>query len=263
VQFDRGDDGPGTTGGPGPATGEAGATSGGEDPTTGVDPTTGGSEEECDLWAQDCPEGSKCMPYDKDGDSVFDEPRCVPLDSDPGQGGDDCHIEGTPASGLDDCDEGLICWNVDAMNQGACVIMCAGSESAPTCPEGLICDISNGGALILCVTPCDPLAPACPEGQICLPSADGGFVCDADASGSQGGYGDPCAYVNVCDNGLLCAPGPSVPGCATDGCCTEYCDLTVGPENCSGAPEQECVPFHDPGAAPPGYEDVGVCSVPL
>ncbi len=233
--------------------------------TTGV-PTTGGEGEgggECDLWAQDCPAGNKCMPYDKNSDGIHDAARCVPLDSEPGEVGDDCTIEGSLASGVDTCGLGLMCWNTTAELEGRCVQMCSGSINDPKCPGGLICDISNGGVLLLCVQPCDPLTPSCPMGQICITGGEMQFVCDVDASGDQGGYGDPCAYVNVCDDGLLCVAGESVPGCKTDGCCTEYCDLTVGGETCAGAPEQECAPYYDPGAAPPGYEDVGVCTVPI
>ena len=232
--------------------------------TTEDPPTTGGVVgAQCDLWAQDCPDGSKCVPYDDDSDGIHDSARCVPVDDSPGQAGDDCKIEGSIASGIDDCDVGLMCWNADANNQGRCVEMCSGSPSDPTCPDALICDISNGGVLLLCVTPCDPLTPSCPSGQICLPGGDKQFVCDVDASGDQGGYGDPCAYVNVCDQGLMCVSGQSVPGCKTDGCCTEYCDLSDPGVVCAGAPEQECVSFYDDDAAPPGYENVGVCTIPL
>ena len=140
--------------------------------------------------------------------------------------------------------------------------MCGGSKADPMCSGGKICDISNGGALLLCVTQCDPLTPSCPTGQICLPGGEKQFVCDVDASGDQGGYGDPCAYVNVCDEGLLCMSGAGVPGCQTDGCCTEYCDISVKDFVCAGAPSQECVPFYDEDAAPPGYEFVGVCTIP-
>jgi hypothetical protein len=54
-----------------------------------------------------------------------------------------------------------------------------------------------------------------------------------------------------------------VPGCKSEGCCSEYCDLKIGGDDCSGAPQQECVPFFDADKAPPGYEDVGVCSIPM
>ncbi|MBL8975762.1 MAG: hypothetical protein JNK56_34490, partial [Myxococcales bacterium] len=98
-------------GGPGEAvTGPQGETSGGATPTSGGDEV---GEAECDLWAQDCPPGNKCAPYDKDGDGIHDTPRCVPVDGAPDQAGDDCSIAGSIASGIDSCDLGLMCWNVD------------------------------------------------------------------------------------------------------------------------------------------------------
>lgn len=248
----------------------SGASQGGETTSAGESsgsmPTTGpgGGEAECDLWAQDCAAGSKCAPYDKDGDGIHDAPRCVPVDGSPDQAGDDCTIEGSVASGLDTCDLGLMCWNADAENKGRCVVMCTGSPQAPMCPDELLCDISNGGALLLCVAACDPLTPSCPAGQLCLPGGDSQsyFICDADASGDMGGYGDPCAYVNVCDPGLLCLGSASVPGCKSGGCCSEYCDLSLPAPKCSGA-GQECLPYYGQDPPPPGYENVGVCSLPL
>ena len=246
-------------------TGMTGVTGGSEETSaTGQVPTTsaGGEAAECDLWLQDCADGSKCGPYDADNDGIHDSARCVPVDAMPGQAGDDCTIDGPVASGADDCDLGLLCWNLDEQNHGSCLTMCSGSKDAPLCPDALICDISNGGVLLLCLQACDPLTPSCPMGQICLPG-QGVFICDVDASGDMGAYGDDCAFVNVCDTGLFCAPSQSVPGCETAGCCSEYCDLKLGGDACSGAPQQECVPFFDAGKAPPGYEDVGVCSIPM
>lgn len=260
VQFEHEDAGPGAS------AGETQATSGASDepPTTGEVPTTGagGGETQCELWLQDCADGSKCAPHDANNDDIHDSARCVPVNGTPGQAGDDCKIDGPVASGADSCDVGLICWNLDEQNHGTCLSMCSGSPEAPVCPDELVCDISNGGALLLCLQPCDPLTPSCPLGQICLPG-QGVFICDVDASGDMGAYGDECAFVNVCDAGLFCAPSQSVPGCETAGCCSEYCDLKIGGDDCSGAPQQECVPFFDADKAPPGYEDVGVCSIPM
>lgn len=260
VQFDHDE-----VGASGAAETSGGAGSSGAAEATDPTPTSGGGgeEAECSLWDQDCAAGSKCAPYDSNNDVVHDSARCVPVAGGAGQAGDDCQIEGSLASGLDDCDIGLLCWNTDELNQGSCVELCSGSPLAPMCSEGLVCDVSNGGALPLCLKPCDPLTPSCPNGQICLPSNDGLFLCDVDASGDQGAYGDECAFVNVCDQGLYCAAGQAVPGCKSAGCCTEYCDLAVGGAGCSGAPQQECVPYYDPGTAPPGYENVGLCSIPM
>lgn len=261
VQFDRDSEsgeeaGAEATAGPG-ETGETEETE--ETPTSG-----GGLEAECDLWAQDCPAGTKCAPYDSDGDGIHDTQRCTPVAGAPDQAGDDCTIEGSIASGLDSCDLGLLCWYADGENKGRCVVMCAGSPADPQCPDGLLCDVSNGGALPLCLAECDPLTPSCPLGQICLPGGESQdyFICDVDASGEMGGYGDACAYVNVCDQGLLCLGSSSVPGCKSEGCCSEYCDLSLEEPKCSGQ-GQECLSFYGQDVPPPGYENVGVCSLPL
>lgn len=228
--------------------------------TTGEGPAAG----ECNVFDQDCPAGSKCMPVDTDNDGIQDASRCVPLQESPGVPGDDCQVEGGAASGLDDCQAGAICWGTNGEGQGACVEMCTGSLDSPHCPDGLICDISNGGNLVLCLRACDPLAPTCPAGKVCIPGSAGVFLCDTDASGDKGAYGDECEYLNVCDNGLLCVGGNLVPGCPTPGCCTEYCELGAADNLCAGAPKQECVPFYENASdAPPGYEDVGVCAIPM
>ena len=46
----------------------------------------------------------------------------------------------------------------------------------------------------------------------------------------------------------------------TFGCCLPYCDLDL-PNTCPGQGLQ-CVPWYEPGEAPPGLEDVGVCHLP-
>lgn len=235
-------------------------------PTSTPVPTTGGTGEvagECGLWEQDCQSGAKCVPFDSEMTGVVDKTRCVDIADDPGQAGDPCFAEGGVV-GLDDCDAGLLCWLLDADGQGTCTPMCEGSPNMPKCGEGLVCDISTGGLLPLCLTTCDPLAPTCPTGQICIPSMLEVFVCDGDVSGDAGFYGDPCEFLNVCDPGLLCVAGQNVPGCDAPGCCTEFCDLNLAmtmPDLCSGAPEQECVAFYSQGPAPPGLEDVGLCAI--
>ncbi|HEY8378611.1 MAG TPA: ribulose phosphate epimerase [Nannocystis sp.] len=224
----------------------------------------GGGDIECDVWTQDCPPGQKCMPWANDGGGSWNATKCSPVDANPGQEGDPCTVEGSAVSGVDSCDVGLLCWYFDENNNGTCIDMCKGSPDNPTCDMGQLCDISNDGVLILCLNTCDPLVVDCPPGQICFPAQTGtDFICDFDASGDGGMYGDPCAYINVCDPGLFCAVPEAVPGCESgDGCCTPYCDLTL-PNNCPGKDQgQECVPWYPPGMAPPGQEKIGACAVP-
>ena len=120
------------------------------------------------------------------------------------------------------------------------------------------------GVIIVCLDTCDPLAQSCPENQICFFDGVDTFICDFDASGDEGQYGDPCAFINVCDYGLFCATQESVPDCAsTDGCCSPFCN-TMEPNTCPGAPAQECVPWYAEGQVPPpGQENIGACAVPV
>jgi len=266
----------GTTGGGGTTTaplpqttGEPASTSGtttgddtGDDSGNFLNPT-GGASNQCDVWLQDCPPTEKCAAYADDGTEHWNSTRCVPVVQDPALPGEPCTIEDGVASGIDNCDKGSFCWYMDYNTlEGTCIAACSGSPDAPVCPEDRACDISNNGTLLLCLETCDPLVPSCPGDQLCFSSALGTFICDLDNSGDGGAYGDPCAFVNSCNYGLFCANTASVPGCASaTGCCSEFCDLTADPVTCSGAPTQTCEPWYEPGAAPPGFEDVGACTV--
>jgi hypothetical protein len=260
-----------TTGATGGSSGEDGVDTAGE---TGVmflvEPDGGGISFECDMFAQDCPDGEKCMPWANDGGNSWNATRCSPIADNPGQAGDECAVEGSGTSGIDDCDLGTMCWDVDPKtNIGTCVAMCTGDESAPICEDpDTSCVIVNEGAIVLCLPACDPLLQDCAEGQACYPVADA-WNCAPDASGETGIYGDPCEYINVCDPGLICLGAGAVPAgeaCeGSAGCCTEICDLTdpTGDMQCTGAPGgQLCTAWYEEGSAPPGYEDVGACSLP-
>ena len=275
---DGGDDGTGDGGDDGTGDGGDDGTDGGDDGGSGTDtgggafiqePDGGGTDVECDIWGQDCPDGEKCMPWANDGGSSWNATKCSPVDPSPKQPGDECTVEGSGVSGVDDCDVASMCWDVDPeTNMGYCVSFCEGTPDAPTCSDpGTMCSIYNDGVLPLCLAGCDPLLQDCPNEDLCVTTAGGdGFVCVLDASGEEGQYGDPCEYVNVCDPGLFCANAEAVPGCqGSVGCCSEYCDLTAADPNsaCSGlAQGQECTPWFEEGTAPPGLEHVGACAIP-
>ncbi|MDC0666146.1 hypothetical protein [Nannocystis radixulma] len=261
----------GTTSGPNPTSTtnpnptDDSATAGTESSTGSfiTPPDGGGGTKECDVWTQDCPAGQKCMPWADNGSSSWNATKCSPVDANPGKEGDPCTVEGSAVSGVDTCDVGLLCWYFDENNNGSCIDMCKGTPDAPTCDSGQKCDVSNDGVLILCLETCDPLVQSCPAGQICFWDFLDTFICDFDASGDMGAYGDPCAYVNVCDYGLYCASPETVPDCDnSDGCCSSYCNVTE-PNTCPGmAGGQECVPWYTEGMAPPGQENIGACAIP-
>jgi hypothetical protein len=222
----------------------------------------------CDVWDQDCPMGQKCTPWANDGGNSWNSLQCVPIESEPGQPGDPCTVEGSGVSGYDTCDVSSMCWNVDVdTGEGVCAAFCQGSETQPVCDDPTTsCVIANDGVLTLCLPECDPLLQDCPDGQACYPG-DAAFVCVPDASGPDlGAYGDPCAFTNACDPGLLCAGAAAVPGCTDSAqCCTEFCDLgEADPDGmCQGqADGQACLSLYEEGQAPPGSEDFGFCAIP-
>jgi hypothetical protein len=229
-----------------------------------IEPDWGTSCLCCDVFAQDCPEGEKCVPWANDGSEQWNGTRCTPIVDDAGGLGDPCTVTDSAASGIDDCGLELVCWNVDPDTlQGTCVAMCTGDEVNPECREGTECLIINDGVLILCLPPCDPLAlDACPEGNACVPS-QAGFVC-APSAGPVGS-GVPCepAWLpGECGPGSVCAYLGSVPPCDGDlpGCCTSICDLSQ-PDPC-GELGLVCTSWWGDAPVPPGFENVGFCALP-
>ena len=213
---------------------------------------------ECDNWAQDCPEGQKCMPVANNGTNAWNATICVEVKPDPKQPGDECAVEGSGVSGIDSCVKGAMCWDVDTdTGMGVCVEQCTCSLDNPVCTTpNTTCTISNNAALVICLPVCDPLDKgACADGDVCVAS-DNLFICVLDASGDAGGANDPCEYVNACDPGFLCTN--SGVDCGGSGCCTPYCDLE-SPQCPNGS---ECMPYYSPGDAPKCFEDIGICFTP-
>ena len=215
--------------------------------------TSGG---ECNTHAQDCPPGEKCMPWANDGGGTWNDTRCVAVDASPAGEGEPCSVEGSSASGIDNCERGTMCFNVDPeTNLGTCTALC-GCDPLCDNPQTM-CSFQGDGVLNLCIEVCDPLLQACPDGQGCYP-VDSVFYCVPDASGPGGGYLDPCMFINACDPGLACINGDALPGCDEAGCCAPFCD-TGGPfGQCPSG--LSCAAWFEPGMAPPGWETVGICA---
>ena len=142
------------------------------------------------------------------------------------------------------------------------LVLCALAAMALTCanPGGSLDEGEAGESTDDEYVPpspeCDPLAQDCPLEQACyFVGGDRGFGCETPSE-SPGSIGDPCQFPQNCGPGLDCGPGEVVPGCAQGfGCCTSYCEL--GAEPCAGG--LTCVALYDTGA-PPGYENVGLCT---
>jgi len=231
-----------------------------------TDPTSSGTTLadvgtiDCDLYAQDCPPGQKCVAGAEDGGGAWDATRCVDIIGDAAPG-EPCTTMGSGPSFIDDCALGAICWDVDETHHGTCIALCAGSWDAPICPPQSIC--SGGELLNLCIPTCHPLLQDCPGDDLCIPNLDGtSFTCVLDASRDEGQANDPCEFLNACDKGLMCLePATASSACdpGSTGCCTPFCTFPNSP--CPN-PDQQCVPFFNPMTVPPGYESVGVCAIP-
>ena len=231
--------------------------------STGIDPSSfigspdgGVTGIECSIWKEDCPPGEKCMPWAAEA-GPWNATRCTPIADQPGDPGDPCTVEGSGISGIDDCRLHAMCFSVDPeTNTGICVGMCLGSEADPICPDpDTRCRITHEGVLALCQTPCDPLLQDCPYG-LCIWSD--WFWCDPPRQSPLAG--DPCEF-GYCGDDYVCIGAADVPGCLGDHCCSEFCALDAADPLCFFE-GQSCVPWFDPGEAPPEYENVGVCAVP-
>lgn len=227
----------------------------------------GGLGRWCSIFAQDCPPGEKCMPYANDGGPAWNATGCFPIARDPVGYGETCQVEGNGASGLDDCDAGMMCWHVNRDGFGECVHMCIGGWKDPTCPlPDQHCPISAEGVLLICRPNCDPLAQDCAyDDEVCYPLQDE-WGCAPDASGDGGTFGDPCEFTNACDPMHVCLGAAALPGCeGSVGCCSQICDVLdeTSDAACAAlAAGTACEAWYLEGQAPTGYEHVGVCAVP-
>ena len=224
--------------------------------------TDTGSAVDCDSYLQDCPDGEKCNPYADDGGSAWNALGCFPVAPSPNQPGEPCEVIGSGTSGFDNCDVASMCWAVDTeTNIGNCVALCEGSIEAPTCSDpSTTCSVANEGVLNLCLLSCDPDGDDCPQGQACY-EIDTGFVCAPDAPPAPGAPGTSCDNIASCDLGAICVTAAAHgPGCDGQGCCTEECDLS---DPVCENPNQVCQEWFEDGMVPPGFEDFGVCMVPM
>jgi hypothetical protein len=205
---------------------------------------------ECDPFAQDCPEGEKCVPYASTG-GFFDANKCVPIIGD-GQPGEPCTYGGVVES-TDDCDADSFCW-ADG-ETGVCTAFCQGTPDAPSCAMGFHCLIDHDGSVNLCMAECNPLLQDCDQGFGCY--WDAGYFGCMEASENIP-VGEPCESSNACALGLQCVDGTQLPECAGDSCCASFCDVSAPMCPQMGT---ECVAFYEQ-EPPMGYENVGLCTLP-
>jgi hypothetical protein len=214
---------------------------------------------QCDIWAQDCMDGEKCMPWACGDHAGWNASRCSAMVDDPAQPGEPCTVVDGPFSGVDDCALSSMCWNPDPDTLvGECVAFCSGTQANPGCEDpSLVCYQGYDGDLIACLPPCDPLLGDCDGGEQCMFDQNGsGFVCMPDFLIGAQSYGDDCEGLIGCGTGLVCRPAADVPGCATAECCTTLGDLDE-PVECPDA-SQVCISL---GLGPPVHYDLCYCGV--
>jgi len=214
----------------------------------------------CDVYAQDCPSGFKCTaegPPPLDNDSI----TCSPIVAEPDQAGESCQVLVQGHFGPDTCDIGLFCDDVDPQTGiGTCAVMCQGSAGQPVCDADSEC--FGYDKIPLCVPHCDPLLQDCPAGDSCQ-YAGVDFVCLQVVDLPANQLFEGCGGDWYCASGLSCADTEAAEECVLGGdgpgCCSPYCDLNS--PDCPGV-GQQCRPYYEPGDAPPGLENVGVCALP-
>jgi hypothetical protein len=214
---------------------------------------------DCDSYAQNCPDGEKCVPYASTG-GTWDAFKCVPVTGEQATG-EPCSYGGT-VEATDDCDENGGCWNVkevDGELVGTCHAFCTGTPDNPECAEGTSCWVSASGIPAYCFYTCDPVAQDCEPGLGCY-HAGVGFQCIFTTQNIP--EGQPCGYVNDCAPGLVCLTAEVLPACNGSACCGRWCDHGLGDAQCETIPGTTCERFFEEGTAPSGYEHVGVCILP-
>ncbi|MEM9456371.1 MAG: hypothetical protein AAGF11_19470 [Myxococcota bacterium] len=213
---------------------------------------------ECDMFAQDCIDGEKCMPWSNEAGPAWNATRCSEIDPLASAVGEPCTVVALATSGLDSCGPRALCWGVDPTTlEGECVAMCTNNEADPQCEEpGTHCVINNDGAIILCLPDCDPLASDCAAGELCVPDSPESWAC-VPATMAPVANAQPCQFGNACEPGSVCAEAGVSVACESAACCVPTCALGGG--GCSD-PGTECVPWYPPGAAPMGLEGTGLCA---
>jgi hypothetical protein len=210
-----------------------------------VPPDGGGGALQCDLAAQDCPVGEKCVPVAADWEEPhvwleWDAARCRIIPPAPAGLGEPCETEYSLA-GFDTCDVGLWCLG-EHEGMGRCAALCTSDDGCAV--AGTQCIVQEGGVAGACLVPCAPLDPACEPGEGCyyFPTANR-FACAPDGSGESGEPGSHCISVTECDPGAVCVDASRVPGCQHARCCTTLCDPDAG-ETCP-FPGQTCTPLSE------------------
>lgn len=212
----------------------------------------------CDPFLQDCAGGEKCVAYGPP-DGVWIANKCVEVTGDKSVG-EACTTSGV-CTAMDDCGQDSFCWTEHPLAvEGVCAAFCGGNARDWTCPgDGSACTRFAGGALDICLQPCDPLAQDCGPGRACfatrgwqLQSAT--FFCSTPVD--PVGVGELTGWTTSCEPGAFLGQD-LLDVCGDSECCVAYCDTDGAP--CAD-PGTECVAWFEAETAPPGLETLGACA---
>lgn len=211
---------------------------------------------DCTTWNDKCPEGMKCLPYDIDGVPGSPEAQgCFPVAKNPDGLGEPCQTLGYDLSGMDSCENGMLCWSED--NQNRCMPLCQGSPPDFTCPEDFAC-LPGSEYLPVCLPACHPFSPDCPPDEICAKTQITFFQCAVPWASKT--LFEECLSSLECSSGI-CIEGGAAVECQAGSCCGQLCDVTEVPGACAGM-GQECVSLFSKNEGFPSYVNLGVCSIP-
>ncbi len=179
--------------------------------------------EDCDLVAQDCPDGFVCNVSNV----------CIEPPANPRLLGEPCNADSGYLGG--NCDYDLMCvgdWPGDGLDEGVCMVYCGEGDLGVECPDGLGCD-----AVGVCAAACDPLVQDCEAGWSCYPDFDTG----AGACVPNGDFGllESCDLLYpYCETGLFCHIYQEIEDCSSggwfsfEGCCMPICDPNAADPGC-------------------------------
>jgi len=254
------------------------STTGGESETQGESETKGESETEtgsepppsCDMLAQDCGPGQKCVGLDEGLLGAWTGTRCAETSPEGSPPGSFCFGGGD--TGWDTCGPDSMCVQLGT-GEGLCFPFC-GAPSEPgevgSCAPfdglSLNCErldafatVMSEPGVFLCQLDCDPLLGTCPADRFgCYPGLRRTSCIVSKLGPKPEGFA--CEQHLDCFSGTVCAQVEMpTPDCEGPRCCAGYCD-TSEPSACEASVSgPECVALFDPLAAPVGLESVGLC----
>jgi hypothetical protein len=208
----------------------------------------------CDTFAQDCPDGEKCVPGPNRGGSCNPQScREVVGDKQPSE---PCSL----VDNSDDCGESSWCYpgRFEDDSPAVCIEFCLGTADDASCSnpdEVCVIDTASYDGELGCRPRCNPLAPeGCLADEVCTigTSEQKDFGClIANAELAAGAV---CNHDQDCAAGL-CLDADELPDCGTVRCCSSFCDV-LAPDCPDGS---ECVAIE---LADNPESTVGVCRIP-